>query len=221
MVFGDGADFLRNFTNCIDVIGHELAHAVTEYTSPLAYENQSGALNEHVSDVFGIMVKQKIEKETADKADWLIGEYCILPDVKGIALRSMKSPGTAFDDPRFVGQLRTMPLVTSTNASQGKDPQVDNMTQFEVVTKDAGGVHIYSGIPNKAFFLTAVAFGGFSWEKAGQIWWKAMTCNRVPVMCNFTQFADVTVECAEELFGAQAAKTVRKAWNEVGVTRRI
>ncbi|KAL7783652.1 metalloprotease [Trichoderma ceciliae] len=204
MVFGDGDHFLRNFTGCIDVIGHELTHAVTEYTSPLDYTDQSGALNEHIADVFGIMVKQQVEDEKADKADWLVGEYCLLPDVKGIALRSMKSPGTAYDDSRF-----------------GKDPQVDNLAKYKSTTEDNGGVHIFSGIPNKAFFLASVAFGGYSWERAGQIWWKTMNCGKVPARCTFRQFADVTVECAEELFGEDAARTVRKAWSEVGVTRGI
>lgn len=87
--------------------------------------------------------------------------------------------------------------------------------------KDEGGVHIFSGIPNKAFFLVATAFKGYSWEKAGPVWWKAMTSGRVPVNCTFRQFADVTVECAEELFGEEAARTVRDAWTKVGVTRRI
>ncbi|PNP58364.1 hypothetical protein THARTR1_01879 [Trichoderma harzianum] len=204
MVFGDGNKFLRNFTGCIDVIGHELTHAVTDYTSPLNYKGQSGALNEHVSDVFGIMVKQRVENETAETADWLIGEYCLLPGVKGVALRNMKNPGTAYDDPRF-----------------SKDPQVDNFSKYEVIEKDDGGVHIYSGIPNKAFFLVATAFKGFSWEKAGKIWWQTMICGKVPINCTFRQFADVTVECAEELFGEEAARTVRDAWTQVGVTRGI
>ena len=105
MVFGDGDEFLGNFTNCVDVIGHELTHAVTEHTSPLDYSGQPGALNEHVSDVFGIMIKQKQLKQTAEQADWLIGEDCILPGVKGTALRSMKAPGTAYNDPRFVSHF--------------------------------------------------------------------------------------------------------------------
>lgn len=102
MVFGDGDDFIHNFTGCIDVIGHELTHGVMEYVSPMVYEGQSGALAEHLADVFGIMVKQQVQDEKSDVADWLIGEDCILPDIKGTALRSMKNPGSAYDDPRIV-----------------------------------------------------------------------------------------------------------------------
>ncbi|KAF5507928.1 Protease PrtS [Colletotrichum aenigma] len=203
MVFGDGGEFLNNFTGTIDVIGHELTHAVTEHTSPLDYQGMSGALNEHVSDVFGIMVKQIVEKETAEDADWLIGEGCIMPGVKGVALRSMKEPGTAYDDPRF-----------------GKDPQPNNFKDYVPTFEDNGGVHIYSGIPNKAFYLAAKGFGGFSYEKAGPIWWKTMQSGRIPARCTFIQFADVTVEVAEELYGDEAGKIVRGAWNEVGVTRK-
>lgn len=101
-VFGDGGEFLGNFTGAVDVIGHELTHGVTDHLSPLVYMGMSGALNEHISDVFGIMAKQIVEDETAEDADWLIGEACIMPGVKGTALRSMKAPGTAYDDPRFV-----------------------------------------------------------------------------------------------------------------------
>ncbi|KAI5918172.1 hypothetical protein F4810DRAFT_601775 [Camillea tinctor] len=203
MVYGDGHTFLTNFTGCIDVIGHELTHAVTEYTSPLDYTGQSGALNEHVSDVFGIMVKQRVQNETADKADWLIGEDCIMPGVKGVALRSMKAPGTAYNDPRF-----------------GKDPQPDNFKDYEEVETDNGGVHMYSGIPNKAFYSAAVAFGGYSWEKAGKIWWETMQSGQIPPKCTFLQFADVTVDKAEELFGEEAATIIQKAWAGVGVVRK-
>ncbi|PTB64580.1 matellopeptidase-like protein [Trichoderma citrinoviride] len=199
MVFGDGGEFLSNFVGAIDVIGHELTHAVTEHTSPLNYQGQPGALNEHVSDVFGIMIKQKVQNETAASADWLIGEDCILPGVKGVALRSMKAPGTAYNDPRF-----------------GKDPQVDNMKDYTTTFEDNGGVHIFSGIPNKAFYLAAKAFGGYSWEKAGQIWWKTMRSGQVSENSTFLQFADATVDTAKKEFGTDAAKTVRKAWDDVG-----
>lgn len=95
------------------------------------------------------------------------------------------------------------------------------MALYEKTYEDKGGVHIYSGIPNKAFYLAAVAFGGYSWEKAGQVWWKAMTGGRVPRRCTFEQFADVTVDCARDEFGEAAAKIVRKAWNDVGVMRSV
>ncbi|KAI1263135.1 metalloprotease [Xylariaceae sp. FL1019] len=203
MVYGDGHDFLGNFTNAVDVIGHELTHAVTEHTSPLDYSGQSGALNEHVSDVFGVMVKQRVQNETADAADWLIGEDCLMPGVKGVALRSMKAPGSAYNDPRF-----------------GKDPQPDNFKDYKATEDDNGGVHTYSGIPNKAFYLSAVGFGGYSWEKAGKIWWETMKSGQIPAKATFLQFADVTVDKAEELFGDDAAAIVRKAWNEVGVVRK-
>lgn len=71
-------------------------HGITDYNSNLEYEGESGALNEHLSDVFGVLVKQKHENKTADAADWLIGEACFIPAKKGIALRNMLHPGTAF-----------------------------------------------------------------------------------------------------------------------------
>lgn len=95
------------------------------------------------------------------------------------------------------------------------------MSAYEKSWEDNGGVHIYSGIPNKAFYLAAKAFGGYSWEKAGQIWWKAMNSGNIPARCSFKQFADVTVDCAEEEFGEDAAKIVRKAWTDVGVSRKV
>jgi Zn-dependent metalloprotease len=58
------------------------------------------------------------------------------------------------------------------------------------------------------------------WEKAGKIWWETMLSGQIPAKCKFIQFADVTVDKAEELFGDEAAAIVRKAWNDVGVVRK-
>ncbi|KAK3317677.1 metalloprotease [Cercophora scortea] len=213
MVYGDGNKFIHNFTSCIDVIGHEMTHAVTQYNSGLEYQDESGALNEHLSDAFGIMVKQSVENETAADADWLIGEGVLLPGVKGVALRNMKEPGTAYNDPRF-----------------GADIQPQNVSDIPAVMakygsfirdRDYGGVHIFSGIPNRAFALAAIAFGGYTWEKAGQIWWKVATGGVIASNCTFVQFADATVDAAQELFGDEAATTVRDAWNQVGVVRSV
>ena len=114
MVYGDGdGEIFERFTKSIDVIGHELTHGVTQYEAALEYEGQAGALNESFSDVFGSLVKQHFLKQTADKADWLIGAELLTSKIKGIALRSMKEPGTAYDDPTI-----------------GKDPQPGHMKNY-------------------------------------------------------------------------------------------
>ncbi len=158
MVFGDGdGELFGRFTASLDVIGHELAHGVTETEAGLVYEGQSGALNESVSDVFGSLVRQRALGQTAEQADWLIGADLLLPGVDGVALRSMRAPGTAYDDPVL-----------------GKDPQPDRMSRYVETLDDNGGVHTNSGIPNRAFFLYATAVGGHAWETAGQVWYDAL-----------------------------------------------
>jgi len=211
MVYGDGNDVLYNFTAAIDVIGHEMTHGVTQFNSKLQYLGESGALNEHISDAFGIMIKQKVENTTAEKSDWLIGEGCLYPGVQGVALRNMKDPGTAYDDEKLGRDIQP--------ANYNDIPNVYRLYS-SIIDRDSGGVHIYSGIPNRAFALCALAFRGYSWEKAGPIWFKAVTTHRIPPTCTFIQFADATVDTAAELYGDDAAKTVRNAWNEVGVKRR-
>ena len=100
MVYGDGDNRLfRRFTGCLEIIGHELTHGVTQHTAALAYADEPGALNEHFSDVFGVLVKQYTLKQIATKADWLVGAGLLTDRVQGNAIRSMKAPGTAYDDP--------------------------------------------------------------------------------------------------------------------------
>src|SRR6185369_4573404 len=100
--FGDGdGEIFTDFTASLDVIAHELTHGVTEYTANLEYHNQSGALNESISDAFGSMVKQWALHQDVHTADWLIGAEVFSPGVAADALRSMKAPGTAYDNPMF------------------------------------------------------------------------------------------------------------------------
>jgi Zn-dependent metalloprotease len=204
MVFGDGdGTVFRRFTIAVDVIGHELTHGVTAATANLTYQDQSGALNESVSDVFGSLVKQFVARpqQTADAANWLIGEGLFTPSVEGVALRSMRAPGTAYDDPEL----------------GGKDPQPSHMDGFVTTASDNGGVHINSGIPNHAFYLVAVAFGGFAWERAGRVWYETLRDPQLRVNATFADFAALTAANAARLFGAGAERTVTDAWGEVGV----
>jgi len=203
MVFGDGdGEIFLDFTNSIDVIGHELTHGVTQYTANLTYYGQPGALNESMSDVFGSLIKQYSLGQTAAEADWLIGAGLLAPDVTGSALRSMKAPGTAYDDDVL-----------------GKDPQPATMDEYVRTGRDNGGVHINSGIPNHAFYLAAAALGGYAWEKAGQIWYDVLTGGELGERAFFTDFAALTVKAARERFGdgGDEFQAVQKAWEQVGV----
>ena len=194
LVFGDGdGEIFDRFTKPVDVLGHEFTHAVTEHTAGLVYQGQSGALNESVSDVFAACLKQRLLGQTAGEGDWLVGEGLFLPGVNGRALRSMSAPGTAYDDPVL-----------------GTDPQPADMSGYIETTDDNGGVHLNSGIPNRAFHLAATAIGGSSAEGAGRIWYAAL--GAVAEDVEFAAFAAACVDAAGE-----HADAVRAAWTEVGV----
>jgi Zn-dependent metalloprotease len=204
MVYGDGSGqifLVGSLTKSIDVIGHELTHGVTQYTAGLEYHKQSGALNESFSDVFGSLIKQHSLGQTAEEADWLIGEGILVPEL-GQALRSMSEP----------------------DSSQVASPQPAHMNDYQDLPADAdprndnGGVHTNSGIPNKAFHLVATALGGNAWEAPGQIWYDTLT-QRLQPTSQFREAADATIEAAGERFGAGGTEqqAVQQAWEDVGV----
>ncbi len=208
MVYGDGDEDLpederlfNRFTIAIDVIGHELAHGVTQHEANLVYWLQPGALNESVSDVFGSLVKQQTLNQTADQADWIIGEGLFTDNVNGQGMRSMKAPGTAYDDPVL-----------------GKDPQPDHMDGYKVYPYDNGGVHINSGIPNRAFYVVATEIGGNAWEKAGRIWYLTLR-DKLGGLSDFQDAASMTFEMAGELYGVGSLEqqAVRTGWQAVGI----
>ena len=129
MVYGDGSgQYFLHIGSALDVVGHEFTHAITEKTANLAYENQSGALNESFSDVFGYFIE-------GQATDWLMGEDCWTPNTPGDALRSLADP-TLYDQPATMANYQNLP-----NTQSG----------------DWGGVHTNSGIPNKAFYLAATS----------------------------------------------------------------
>ncbi|MBK9476398.1 MAG: M4 family metallopeptidase [Tetrasphaera sp.] len=202
MVFGDGdGEVFADFTSSLDVIGHELAHGVTQYTSGLNYQDESGALNEHVSDVFGVLVKQHVLGQNAADADWLVGAELLLPGVKGRGLRDMLHPGTAYDDPRL-----------------GKDPQPATYADYIQTTADHGGVHLNSGIPNRAFATYALALGGPAWGDAGLVWHDTITGD-IRADCDFATFAALTLAAATARFGPESVQVreLAAAWALVEV----
>ena len=197
MAYGDGdGDIFIDFTLGNDVIGHELTHGVTQHSLQLAYADEAGGLNESISDAFGSMFRQWQANQTVDLADWLIGKDIIGPGgtARGYTcLRDMASPGAAHC-------LAPQPY-TYADYKPGMDP------------------HYSSGIPNLAFCNVAKAIGGKSWEKAGRIWYKALTGFGPDSTLGMKAFADRTRQVAASIFPGDAgvAHAVDAGWVSVGL----
>jgi subtilisin len=197
MVYGDGdGKVFVHFTGSLEVIAHELTHGVTGFSAQLPYQGQPGALNESMSDVFGSLVKQWALGQTEDQADWLIGAGVIGPGLKGRALRDMANPGTAFEG----------------------DEQPGHMKDYVDTDDDHGGVHINSGIPNKAFVLATRAIGGRAWEILGKVWYTTLT-ERLTSAADFRKCANETISVARDVYpnDASIAQKIAAAWVNVGV----
>jgi Zn-dependent metalloprotease len=193
MFFGDGdGRLLTETTAGIDVIGHELTHGVTQHEANLVYSGQSGALNESISDVFGIQVKQMALGQSVETSDWLIGEDIVGPELAP-ALRSMKQPGTA-------------------NPHDDQPADMDGYVQ-------GGDVHTNSGIPNRAFSLTASELGGNAWDAAGPIWYATLCDPQLQPNATFSDFARLTVIQAQRRYGnaSKEVDAVQNAWTTVKV----
>ena len=193
MFFGDGdGQILTQTTAGIDVVGHELTHGVTQHEANLTYSGQSGALNESISDVFGIQVKQFALNQDVTQSDWLIGADIVGPALKP-ALRSMKTPGTA-------------------NPHDTQPADMDGYVQ-------GGDVHTNSGIPNRAFYTVASTLGGHAWDAAGKIWYATLSDSALTSGAAFQDFAKLTLGNAQRIYGATSkeAQAVQAGWAAVKV----
>jgi Zn-dependent metalloprotease len=197
MTYGDGdGQIFVDFTRSNDVIGHELTHGVTQYTAGLVYSGEAGGLNESISDCFGSMFRQWESGQPAAKADWLIGAGILGPAAKKkgfTCLRDLSTPAAAHC-------LSKQPSNYS-DYVPGSDP------------------HISSGIPNHAFYLVATGIGGKSWEKAGKIWYAALTDPKATSTMKFKAFSNLTKSAAKALFPKDPSvyAAVAAGWKAVGV----
>jgi Zn-dependent metalloprotease len=198
---GDGVLFKTDGLASLTIVAAELSHPVIQFSANLEYRDQPGALHTHFTNVFAVLTDQWEKKQTVDEASWLVGAGVLAPKVKGVALRSVKAPGTAYGDPKL----------------GGKDPQPDHMKNYVKTTDDLGGVHINSGIPDRAFYETAKAIGGNAWEKPGTIWYKSLL--RLKANSNFEDCARTTYEVAGELYGkaSKEQEAVKSGWQKVGI----
>ncbi len=198
MTYGDGdMDLFKNFAGAPDVVAHEMTHGVTQFSSNLEYYGQPGALNEHFSDVFGTVIKQKFLKQDIQTADWLIGDLVVTENFPGKALRSMKDPGTANE----------------------YDDQPAHMDQYYAGPDDNQGVHINSGIPNKAFYLACQEAGI---DDCAKIWFR--TLGKLNPRGGFQEALTVFLQCASELaasgeVGNNARQIITDSFNRVGIVQ--
>jgi Zn-dependent metalloprotease len=207
MIYGDGDGVNSSALTTLDICGHEFTHGVTDYEADLIYSGQSGALNEATSDVFGAMI-EAYAKGGVGPNTWKIGEECWTPAIAGDALRYMDNPHQA------------------SNSGYTADDDPDHYSERYTGTGDNGGVHINSGIANKAFYLmvtggshhlTGTMSAGIGAEKASAIWYKALS-DYMTTSTNFAGAKTAMINAANALYpGGSEATIVAEAWTKVGV----
>ena len=191
------------FAGALDVVAHELTHGVTEYTSNLIYQNESGALNESFSDMMGAAAEFDFQPvgPGIGQADWLLGE-------------DIERPGgtRSLSDPHSLG-----------------DP--DHYSLRYTGTSDNGGVHINSNIVNHMFYLaivggtnrvskqTVVGVGFENRKLIENSIYRAFTV-LMPSSANFSVARGATIQAARDLYGTNspAERALVAAWSAVGVS---
>lgn len=206
MTYGDGDGTSFTPLTTLDICGHEMTHGVTERTANLTYSGESGALNESMSDVFGAMVERYAQGQTSNT--WKIGEQAYTPGVSGDALRYMDNPHQA------------------SNSGYTADDDPDHYAERYTGTADSGGVHVNSGIGNKAFYLVAVggthhrggSMTGIGADAAAKIWYRALT-SYMTSSTNFKGARTATLNAAAALYGSGSTNynAVAQAWSLCGV----
>jgi bacillolysin len=197
-----GSQSVDFWSGGLDVVAHEITHGVTEYTSGLIYQDESGALDEAFCDIMGTSIEHFFQPlgDGVLRADYQIGEDVVRPG----GFRSMSNPGL-FGDP-------------------------DHYSRRFIGDADNGGVHINSGIVNHAFYLAieggtnrtsglgVQGVGAANREQIERVFYRAFT-EMLNASATFATARAATIQTARDLFGAgsPAERAVTQAWTAVGV----
>lgn len=192
MFYGNGGNVFDDLPKSLDVAGHEMSHGVVQTTANLEYLSQSGALNESFADVFGAMI---------DRDDWQIGEDVVRTNFfPSGALRDMADPHNGVNNP---------------NTNNGWQPS--HMNEYvnlpETEDGDNGGVHVNSGIPNRAFFLFASEVGK---DVAEQVYYNALD-NYLTRLSQFIDLRIAVLASAGELYNNTVVAAAAAAFDQVGI----
>lgn len=214
MLYGDGdGSYFSSLAGALDVAGHEMTHGVITNTANLTYEGESGALNESIADIFGVLAENHSKAE--EDKNWVIGEDVYTPNIPGDGgLRSLENPKDNSLHPNY---------------GMKDDAYPDHYDDRYLGELDKGGVHINSSINNKAAYLIAeggdhygTTVNGIGSDKLGKILYKALTVYLVP-SSNFSEMREAMVQSARDLYpdknGEPSAETaaVMAAYDSIGV----
>lgn len=208
MTYGDGGTGVFDALTSIDVAAHEIGHAVCSFTANLAYQKESGAMNEGFSDIWGACVEYF---SAPTKQTWLIGED-IERRTGHVALRSMSNPNAEGQPDTYGGTYWQSVVCTPSNSN------------------DQCGVHTNSGVLNHWFYILAVgksgtndignAFNvtGITIDKAAKIAYRT-EANYLSANSTFANARTSSIQSAIDLYGAGTPEVIAttNAWYAVGV----
>ncbi|NDI34739.1 M4 family metallopeptidase [Chengkuizengella sediminis] len=192
MIYGDGDADTLPFSGAFDVIAHEITHAITDRTADLIYQDESGAINESMSDIFGALA----EFWAGLDPDWLMGEDVTL---SSNGLRSMANP-TLFNDPDHYSDY------LNTTADYGGVHTNSSIINKAAYLLSEGGNH------------SGVSVNGVGKDKMGDIFYRTLT-QHLTASSTFSQLRSATIQAASELYGSNSSEvtSVQQAFDAIGV----
>ena len=182
----------------LEVVAHEFAHGLTQYTSDLVYSSESGAINESMSDIFGKALEFHVEPQNFS---WDLG-HSFIETIYPESFRSFTNPNDR-EHPKFYrGEYWFDGGGVHTNSSVG------NHWFYNLVVGGSGNNEI-----GEPYDIT-----GIGWEDAMQIVFKTQTTYLAP-NSTYNDYFNFSLMAAEEIFGANATQIdqVREAWKVVGL----
>lgn len=213
MGYGDGDVLFHPLAGSLDVVSHELTHGMTEATTNLIYCNEPGALNESWSDVIAMLLSLK----RGDPKPYLIAESIMKikkTNKAYYALRRMDDP--AFRSDSYPENDYALKRLQKGKNVWGQPAHVHEQYQVRRCTpdNDLGGVHINSGIVNRAAYLISKSLG---YKKTGRIYYQALF-----YLSSTSSFKDARAalkQAATDLYGAdsEAIKQIELAYDTVGI----